>query len=237
MNCMSRGTKHPFHGATPQNVFQTIDLGSGFGEYLLRQRARFPGRRYAAVDIGYRPVRGKQTPYLDKKVPEKLHASGIRVYPKNYPEALKYMISRFWRARHINMDWPYPWTEDWIGQKEKDAPVFKEVLKLLPRVLFPNGKFYITSDSERTLKMMEVTAEREGYKTRWRRPLTRPREMKKTYAMRKDVEFMLKEGKQAPPVYRLEITFGLKKAFPSKTDRRQWPGKLRWPKSKSDQKL
>ncbi|MEI7961433.1 MAG: hypothetical protein WCI04_03785 [archaeon] len=37
----------PFRGPTSKNIFQTVDVGAGNGDYLLRQAKRQPKRRYA----------------------------------------------------------------------------------------------------------------------------------------------------------------------------------------------
>lgn len=211
--------KRMFRGATRGNVFQTVDLGAGTGSYIERQAERFPKRKYAAVDyaLDYSGFFGSNRVRLQKK--------GVQV-GGDIREFLEMMAAKGIRTRHLNMDMPYPVDSSIYSSSSIEA--FKHVIRLLPRVLLPNGKLYVTSEDHLTIEHLQRLAMQDGFAVRQRKaispltteknPLTRRLILEKypnyyrTSTMR---------GFANVPLYRLEITYNLKKAFPKKEVRRR----------------
>lgn len=209
-----RNGKGPFRGPTPPKVFQTLDAGAGKGEYIERLALRSPQRKYAAADIRYAipgapVIPGKGAGIYAKR----LGNSGVATYGE-MGETIEEFIQKGIRTRHVNMDFPYPWSAKGGFKYER---MFGRLLEKIPFVLLPNGHFFITSEDAHTVVRMEEIAHKMGFKTRRLSPLALEKHKKKPGTM---LQTFAKTGY---PVYRLRITMGLKKAIPQKEKRKRWP--------------
>jgi tRNA G46 methylase TrmB len=225
----------PFRGPTPPNVFQTVDVGTGKGDHIRRQAEQFKGRKYVAVDPLYslsrtqseldnpsraaRSVEGAVELSRIRRVTQgvnELVMSGVTVYPKAILDIVTHMRQAGLKTRHFNIDMP----NDQLDKhcRRYDFYEYEKWFKQLPSVLFPNGKIFVTSESEATLREIEESAKQAGLKTRRRPNLSHsiPLDKLRTGSMRVYVQ----KGNE---IKRLEITFGLKKAIPDKKQRRNWP--------------
>lgn len=193
--------KGPFRGATPKKVFQTIDVGSRHGKWIKSKAARFPKRLYAAVDPVY------EFADFRNKVGE-LKAAGVFVASAGIEAFIEGMKSYGLKTRHFNIDVPpLSWGTNQF--------VFR-VLREAPNVLLPNGKIFITSEDQKFLEKVKKRANFLGLNARVRTPLIGESARKTSIT-----EKIGRELEQ--PVYRLEITFGLKKAISEKEQRKKWP--------------
>lgn len=211
-----------FRGPTRGKVIQTMDLGSGKGEYIERQSKKFPKRTYSAVDALYKGFFSAEA--------HRLRHRGVFV-GDNIENALIEMVRSGWRARHLNMDMPYPW--DSPEYRKPGEKTFRRVMELIPKVLLPNGKFYIASENHYTIQEMMTIARQHGFSVRETKPL------KPLLSPLADAETILSNRRQKPhyyrtkvmnsfanfPIYRLEITYNLRKAIPDKNMRRQLAAK------------
>ncbi|QQR92152.1 MAG: hypothetical protein IPJ89_03250 [Candidatus Iainarchaeum archaeon] len=213
--------KRMFRGAARGRVFQTVDLGAGKGEYIERQSRRFPNRKYAAVDFLLGPEK-----FFDA-VGQRLHKNGVGV-GDDVTTFLRQMIERKEKTRHLNMDMPYPFDTSAYASESQRA--FKSALEMIPRVLLPNGKFYITSESSWTIRLMQKLAEKQGFAARQLRTIP-PLSSSDLLTTAQQRALRMKQPDYYhpgmvwafanQPIYRLEITYNLKKALPSKDARRK----------------
>ncbi|MBU0662264.1 MAG: hypothetical protein ABH854_04285 [Candidatus Diapherotrites archaeon] len=225
----------PFRGGTAGKVIQTIDAGSGFGEWVEKQAKAHPDRKYAAVDIAYRgkgfdhvspkdyekharpdsPKIGKEfvenegyslKPEYFIKRGKELANQGIVVGASHIPAFLRWMKKTGWRARHINVDAP----NVWISPKPRYS-YYRSLFKEAPNILLPNGKIFIMTEKEDLVESALKLAQEYGLKARAQKVIL-PEGAKRTYYLRTT----------ADPKYRVVITYGLKKAMPEKEKRKKW---------------
>ena len=185
-----------------------------------RQAERFPKRKYAAVDY----LLGPASFFSSNRA--RLQGKGVRV-GETVQEFLQGMIARKERARHLNMDMPYPFDTSAYSSTSREA--FVHALNVLPHVLLPNGKLFVTSESLLTIHMIQELAAKKGFSVRRLRvipPLYPPgytpkhaRELREKHPdyYHPGMTWTFADA----PIYRLEITYNLKKAIPSKDARRK----------------
>jgi hypothetical protein len=205
----SKPRKRPFRGPTPKKVFQTVDVGSGLGEYVLGRTRRFPRRKYVAVEYQYGPE-GKFDS-VKNVYPKVLKKKGVRVFGGYFHEFAREMVEKGLKTRHISVIMPYPS----VGIEYSSFVLnLGRIIEWAPRILLPNGKIFLLTEKETVRNWMELMARNFGMKTRRLRTLRDPREKQDTETL---------QNFSGEPVYRLEITQGLKKAVPDKSKRRKWP--------------
>ncbi len=208
---LKKSGRGPFHGPTLPRVLQTVDVGSDAAHYIRRQAALFPRRQYAVIDKVYKArsfdrfFEGELSNISSQSFIRDLEKNGVHVFSSNLVKAIRAMKRAGVRVRHFNFDMPNP-----HGTSNRYGLHF--FFRELPHVLLPNGKVFIHSESTITLQQIRALAVSFGFRVRNRKP--RPREGFRT-------RFMIELGGSELPF--LEITFGLKKAVPSKAQRRQWP--------------
>ncbi|MDO8537953.1 MAG: hypothetical protein Q7S21_03650 [archaeon] len=195
-----------FRGPTPENVFQIVDYGAGRGQSVEARKNKHPERNYAAVDPYFRN---------DEERFRELQKKGIIVFPGRMLSFIRKMKRNGQKTRHVTIEMPYEYI---TLENEYD---FRKFLKEVPNFLLPNGKVFITSEYYNTLINLQKISKRLGYKTRWLKSITNGNQIKHSPTMASI--FRLDTS-----IYRLEITFGLKKAIPSKYERR----KIAQPKKK-----
>ncbi len=204
-----------FRGAARGKVFQTIDLGAGMGRYIEGQAARHPKRKYAAVD----PLLQSMALFFPHG--QRMQSKGVSV-GFTAQLFLDEIIRKGWRTRHLNMDMPYPWHPLTYGAGSRIA--FLDALERIPRVLLPNGKFYIASESQSTLHEMMQLAEKKGFSVRETKPIP----ALPLGSQEKIHDSIYRTGTmnafRNKPIYRMEITYNLKKAIPLKEMRKKLSG-------------
>ena len=202
----------PFRGSPPSKIYQTVDLGSGTAAYIKRQATKFKKRKYAAVDPTYGGPHGFYSSRYDVHV--SLYELGVDSYPTTFEEFIDIMKKDGLKTRHLNIDMP-----TFISPNSTKG--FVQLLKNLPHILIPNGKIYITSEMEDVIKKTGRLAMEHGLRVRRFPALNLDRiEVKKTLTMKGYAEQKIMS---IPPIYRLEITYGLKKAVLDKKQRKKWP--------------
>ncbi len=210
--------KRMFRGAARGRVFQTVDLGAGAGEYMARQAKKFPKRKYAAVDLCF---------YLDGEL--NLHGEDLKKKRVSLGGDANHFLNELTKkgikVRHLNMDFPYP-----IGQPRNASRtrLFEDVIRSMHRVLLPNGKLFITSESLATINFAKSFASECGYTVRDReliQPISLDEVAKNKDALTRRFRSFYRSHFHASfagaKIYRLEITYNLKKAIPSKEARRR----------------
>ena len=197
----------PFRGSTPKGVVQTLDVGTGESERFLAKARGQRNRQYVSVDPGTLSYR------MD-------NVEAVQDFVLEY---LKNCIALRTRFRNINFDMPQPSVE---------AYDFNQVFDLLPKVLLPNGKVYITSEVPGFLEQLKKIADLKGFSSRLQ-PLLSEAAKKQIFErirlgikpelngvpMTPFMEKMFNKG-----LYRLEVTYSLKQAFSNDRQRRGvWP--------------
>ncbi len=188
-------TRRPFKGATPPNVFQTTDVGFGHGHFL-SHRTQGPklrnGKNRTYLGIDYHIMDPARHAVL-----ERARNLELRIRPAE--QAIKEMIARGEKTRHINIDMPNP-------IKMRDT--IETILRLAPKALFPNSKIFIASEDIGLIENAIRAAEKYGYRVRnmptlqqitTKKGIIYPR--RTTYFMR---EYMRITGN---PIYRIAITY------------------------------
>lgn len=214
----------PFRGGTPKNVIQTVDAGSGFSPWLLGQARKHGAgsrpRSYAAVDPRY-AENGKMTRRM-LAFKKNLETAGVRVEPLRLEEFIEKMKEEGLRTRHVNIELPASGGLGFGGvggeKLTVDSLNLQKLFAEVQKILLPNGKIYITSESDRFLSAAEKLAGRYGLKTRRLKGLS-------PEAQRTEVGILIKS---VWPIMRLEITYGLKKAVSgegreARGKRGEWP--------------
>lgn len=202
-------TGRPFRGPTPAKIFQTVDLGSGIGDYIIRSaRERRGGgkewrkRQYLGVDP-WEKMHSEERHKFGLVIPPNVHFISIAL-----KQQLENMIKRGEKTRHFNWDMPIPITIGFVQ-------VVHEILPLLPRVLLPNGKLFVKTEKHAYISILAKAARAQGFRVNIPKPLIHahnsetgeiisPRRF--TWAM----HAFLSPG--LDKLYRLEITFTPKTA-------------------------
>jgi len=203
----------PFKGASQKRVFQTVDIGSGKAEWLIKQKQRFGDRRYLAVDPEYRQ---------NQELMRRLKAHGLETFAGRMQGLIRKLKETKQKTRHINIDMPSYSIEknamNFImgGKKHwaiKDEYGFHILFKELPKILLPNGKVFVTSENSSMLDLIEEIAHDHGFPSRRLRGFDGPIQAKRTAFMK---------AHQGQTIHSIEISFGLKKALPNKAQRKNW---------------
>src|SRR3989344_796445 len=183
-------------------IFQTVDVGSGIGEWTSKQAERFPSRTYVAVDPLY--SLGKGAPFIRKMI-KRLSKKGVKVEPRTLEDFLKTMIKRKQKARNFNIDMPtHPF----------ELYNFEFLFENISRVLFPNGKIFVKSEMHTKLRKLRELAKRYSLRVSAIKSFPRiPVESLRTGAMKLIAEDSIQSPeKKTYQIYSLVITYGLKKA-------------------------
>jgi 8-oxo-dGTP pyrophosphatase MutT (NUDIX family) len=194
-------------------VFQTVDLGSGQSRYIEKTANRHPYRAYAAVDHKY------DTHLFPGYTAYHTHANIVAAHPnvtvsaKTIQAQLAEMKQKGIRTRHFTLDFPPR------IRNNKKPPYLVALFRLAPQVLFPNGKIFVSTEDAPTRDAIRELAEKTGLRVRDKPPLRGNEKDRHTPFTPTNA-----------PSHRLEITYGLKKAFPNqgrkgdvKKQRRDWP--------------
>jgi hypothetical protein len=137
-----------FKEPTPEGVFQTVDVGAGRSEYILRQVKRFPDRNYAVVDPVYAEFTEHDGSPTSKLLTE-LKNRNVTVSKQRLERFLQTMKDNGLTARHFNFDMPE--NNDARSTSIIEQYSLKNFFSLLPGVLAPNGRISFTSESGRGL--------------------------------------------------------------------------------------
>src|SRR3989338_10450159 len=97
-----------------------------------------------------------------------------------------------------------------------------QLLKEAPNILLPNGKIFLLSHSEEELENLKFWARHLGLKAGKVSGVRLSEAVARSDAAKEEARL---HGRFNIPIdfYRLEITYGLKKAFPDKGQRKNWP--------------
>ena len=168
-----------FRGPTPPKVFQTVDVGSGRGKYIIRQARKFPHRKYAAIDPLYKPPKKTVkllTPHISamQQAARELEQLGVHVHAGNLSSFIAKMIQAGYKTRHFNIDMPS------MFQEKK----FEMLLEQIPNILLPKGKNFVTTEFPNTLTKLETLAKKYGLRFRQLIPLTTEQALEKTNVTR-----------------------------------------------------
>ena len=202
-----------FRGPTSKGFFQTVDVGTWHGEWLGNRAKTYKKRRYVAVDSAYKDMYNPEV----RGVVDGLKGKGVVVRSRGISKMIDEMLERGFRTRHINIDMPV---------ENVAMYSFRKLFAKAHEVLLPNGKIYISSPTKEFLVKLEELAQANGLSTQWRKPFTK--ESARTESMQnmmKMDEKLKAEIGFEDEIYRLEITYGLKKAVPDKNERRKVSGR------------
>ncbi len=165
-----------------------------------------PDRSYISADLEHSKVWIREA---KSQTPSNVVFTGTHAL-----ESIQRLIGLGYRVRHINIDYPYPGP---VVDKIKNTDnYFEKVVELAPQFLLPNGKIFVTSESLDMLRQLSMIAKYHGFSVK--------KIVTKTLSEAKNRTFH-SENLVHHPMYRLEVTFPLKKAFPKKEDRRLRAGK------------
>ena len=129
----------------------------------------------------------------------------IRIIGKDFLGFIDEMKRKGLKTRSINIDMPLP-------LHTRRPMDYEKIFSHAQDILLPNGKIFVASEDMKTLEHIKRAAENCGLKARKLKPLTGIEKKRLTLQMR----FL------DTLIYRLEITFGLKKAIPDKAQREKW---------------
>jgi len=197
----------PFRRPTKPNEIQTLDIGVGKGRRFVAKAAKRPEREYVGVDLS-----------IDV---EDVNGKNYKVFGSTRAnDYLKQCVDNSIKVRNINFDLPRP-----VG----DVYRIEEFFKLLPKVLLPNGKVFMNSESPEYLDSVSRIALAKGYSVR-RRELPLREYLAKAKGrlggtvMSEYMEQFFTAHKFYKTLYVLEITYPLKLAYPNDRLRRKvWP--------------
>ncbi|MEI7961434.1 MAG: hypothetical protein WCI04_03790 [archaeon] len=119
------------------------------------------------------------------------------------------MIASKKKTRHLNFDMPYE-------LKEYD---FDYLLSKVPKILIPNGKIFIASNSRSVIRDAMKLAKKHGISARIK-PSVQENGLR-THFMQRMTEIGIHKE-----IFRVELTYGLRKALPGAVNvekRRNWP--------------
>lgn len=152
---------------SPKRVFQSVDIGSGRGYWLLQKvmkhiqaqaaKKKSKGmpveimnmKKYAAVDPEYRSPGPKTMSALGG-----MQSLGIHISQKTGVGFLEEMAENGWRARNLNIDLPIP--------KDFAKYEFHRIFSLAGQVLYPGGKIFVTSENLRVIHDISTLAKLAG---------------------------------------------------------------------------
>lgn len=164
---LKRRGKGPFRGPSPQNVFQTVDVGTGRGYRLESIAKRFPNRKYVAVErlFRYPEHEWSGSTTSPPRIPA-LKKAGVVVMPQDLRTFIDYMKRHGQRTRYINFDMPIPGGFTHIKEYLRDRYGFRKLFANVPHILLPNGKIFVKTENLDFIGFLQRLAERQGLKTR-----------------------------------------------------------------------
>ncbi len=175
---------------------------------MKRIAERFPSRKYAVVDFEL-AHNAMLRHLLAGPNPKR-----ISVYADGNEETLGGMIRKRKRTKNLNWDMPNE-----FGMYDFSPGLWHEVravMKLLPMVLLPNGKLYMTTEYSQLKELIERDAPALGLGLRI--GIMPPREAEKR------TEYTNRINGQRKKIYKIELTYRLKQAYPRKSERRKLTG-------------
>lgn len=209
----SRSNRRPFRGPTPANVYQTLEVGAAEATHTHRQARRFPQRKYAVADVDYSLRKSSQI--IENRL-SKLERMGVAVHGGDIRSTLSKMIRSGTKTRHVSWVMPAPSPRRKIRTDFGD--VIFQVVSTLPKVLVPNGKLYVTTESQERVQDFRFAARENGLSFREKNDM--PARQAKNYSLETRIQSTSRPHK---PIYRIEITYNLGKAYSKKSERKAWP--------------
>ncbi len=206
--------KHPpsgrlFRGPTPENVFQTIDIGTENGRWLIWQAEKNPRRQYLAID----PLFGNREKWRKTQL-EQMKPRNILVEANMFQPIMDSLIKKGIRTRHINLDMLH--AHDYLFYEALDGPITRMMGSLLskaPRVLLPNGKIFITTEIQLYRDVIQELASKYGFSIRIKENFL-PREFVDKEGSRRTNQSYYRtpflQDHKNETIYRIELTYGLK---------------------------
>lgn len=213
-----------FKGPHKKGDIQTVDAGAGFGDYVFRQASQFGStrptqrRRYAAVE----PFMSGAIYGFSKKLPQdpldrqivirniirlkegyrKLKSiPTVEIVPYEVVPFMREMISNKRKTRHLSINMPF----------HLENYDFKQLFTLLPKVIYPNGKVFITSESKFGLEQIKKISQEVQAKGPDGKLLKKPRALKIVEISPEELfhripsDLMKQYGKEGKKVYRLVL--------------------------------
>lgn len=182
-------------------VLQTVDFGSGMHaeNFIFKQAGKYPNRTYAAVD-----------PVLKAYSKNKRYAN-LFISWKHADEFLREMRELGLKTKHVNMDMPNPMVM---------LSILRAVFRNISFILVPNGKIFVTTEDHNGAKHIQEIARMYDLTTRKIVQLSAEEVDRRTHFSHLIHNHPL--GKK--PIYRVEITYPLRKAYPQKRDRQLLQG-------------
>ncbi|MBI5553598.1 MAG: hypothetical protein HY917_02545 [Candidatus Diapherotrites archaeon] len=210
--------KGPFRGPTPANVFQTVHVGSGSARRELSSAKGSPQRRYAAVDPQY-----ASSPSL-RVAGRMLAEAGMFVAGEKIIDFVARMKAGQLKARHLQFLMPFP---------NAGFYALGELFRELPSVLFPNGKVFFYSEDKDFLNAAGQLARSNGFSVKRVKELDFIELKRNSWGGLPLSDSMYTEAlRRGLPIHLLEVTFGLKRAFPGEWKTKEGSGKKFLDKSK-----
>lgn len=240
-----------FRGETPKNVFQTVDIGTGKGGRLWSIAKKFQKRKYAAVDpefwdrfdgsglneAGVLVSAKTALGFIEEMKQRGLKTRHMNVDMPSPPEWVEGGKTRKWEKDLYNFKKIFQEAQYVL------LPNGKIFIKTEDANYVQKIKQYAEEAGLKTRPIIHITGLWEMYKEQLKRigkqiesvqasNLVPPLKEEKIEQLRRK-QLTLRVTFSGHPVtnfmaehehfYLLEITFGLKKAFPEKSKRKNWP--------------
>ncbi len=187
-----------FKGGTPQGILQTVDVGAGRPEWVLRQAVRFPERRYAVADPVFAEddvaQRSERTfHYNAAELRPQLEERNVLVLPLKLGPLIAHMQQHGLRTRHFNIDFPLTgWGGDAYGDLEMTYPELSALFKNAHTLLVPGGRIFITTRSSK-VPFLSSLVQQEGLRVKVKEVPQMPVERLRSPELRREAE---REGRQ-----------------------------------------
>ncbi len=195
----------PFRRPTKKNEIQTLDIGTRSGSRLISKARKRPERSYVGIEL---------SPFTPGEVRENYAIHGST----RANDYLQFCVEKGIKIRNINFDMPMP---------TGDAYRIDDFLRLLPKVLMPNGKVFMNSERKEFLDWVRDKALKEGYSIRIREIpireiLSHSQDKLSGVSITSFMAQFFKAYSTYQTMYQLEITYPLTLAYKTKEQRRNW---------------
>lgn len=184
-------TRRLFRGGTPPDTLQTIDIGAGRGNYLMRQAFRgktmkWEPRKYVAVDprydTEYLPARsnGVKVTYSNlRRVALDIQNRGVTTHPFTMQKTINWLQKNGLKTRHINVDYPY---FESPSEYRNALAESTRLARALPHVLLPNGKIFMTTEQKEWVAIVQKLSKKFNLRIKIRELSTTNKRKGKTWS-------------------------------------------------------
>lgn len=220
--------RRPIGSYKPGAQFDIVELGAGRANLATNGSRIRKGKKVVLVDVAYSRRKNRLADAKFREMAEDfrsralhLQDRGVTIVPVDSTRFLHRMIDRGWKTKSIFIEMPHPnMFANPLPLREKYDPFvhfFKMVCDVVPKVLLPNGKIYLTTERPEFVTAIETVARERGLSFRQLPSLDPERAKWRT----ETTQAMSARGNT---IFQVEVTYPLSKAFPSKAARREWKG-------------